>query len=159
MFARMENGVVAEIFTGPGPAIINGFSIKYRHLVTWAAMPSQNFELVARGLVKITEAAKPPFNPFRERLVRIDCAVGNVTTQHTWTVQVIPRSEIAARIKAQAASLFRAKGEDIAVANADWLAYRASLRTRAQELLVAHDAGQSVDPITGIADSVGGWPV
>lgn len=159
MFARMENGLVAAVYDGSSSVVIDGFAIKYRHLETWHRLPAQNFELVARGLVKVKNNAPPTFDAARERLDRVLCRVGDAAARNTWRKVTRPRADAVVEIRARAAMLFRDKGDDLGVNNTDWLAYRTALRQWAQELLQAYDLGSSINIQSGAIGGTGGWPV
>jgi hypothetical protein len=156
MFARMENGVVAEIFDGSTPVVINGFAIKYRHLETWHQLPSQNFELVARNLVKVAEPALPAHDPLRQRPVRVLCKPGDAAATHSWRLDPRPRAEVVAEIRSRAKNLVL--NEIAERTDAAWRTYKDAVRTRGIELVQAFEAGQTVNIETGSANGSGGWP-
>lgn len=157
--ARIEAGVIAEIFDGSGPVIIGGESIAFKHIITW--LKKQPQELSKRGLVEITVAPKPSFDALRQTLRPILVKLGDTTSQDTW--EIVARPSASAResfvndVKDRAWELF---GRGFFDRNqTDWFSYRNTLRTHGLNLVTAFDQGRSVHAVDGSIDGTGSWPL
>jgi hypothetical protein len=155
--ARIENGVVAQIFLEGQTVALHDRNIAFKHVKTWIR---QNDPMAARySLVEITRAAQPVFDPKTHFIRPVEAVVGGQPVD-TWKIVSRPNGEALAelteQLKDRAWELWtRAFWDKTRTA---WFDYRDALKTHGVSLVQAFNQGKTVDPSVGSIDGVGGWP-
>lgn len=158
--ARMENGLVAEIFTeGQGSVTLYDRTLKFKHLKTWVQQGDQMAALY--NLVAIVTPERPAFDAQTQLVRSIPVKIGDAAPVDGWEVIAKPSNEVRAAIiielKDRAWNLWGLASWD--KGRTEWFNYRDELKTRGVSLLASFDQGKKIDAYIGSVDGVGAWPV
>ena len=155
--ARIDNGLIAEIFRENQTVALHDRNIAFKHIRTWIR---QNDPMAARyNLAEITRATQPVFDPKTHTLRLKEATVGGPPVD-TWELVARPNGEALAeftlQVKDRAWDLWgRASWSKTRTA---WLDYRDELKTYGTSMVQAFNQGKNVDSYSGSIDGVGGWP-